>query len=180
MRLWTIGHSNRPIATLLDLLAAHAIEVLADVRTVPRSKRHPQFDGDNLAWELEQSGRIYRHEKGLGGLRKPRADSINTALPDGGFRGYADHMQSESFSRAVAELLQVAESRHVALMCAEASPVNCHRSLLSDALVARGVEVRHILDADRVELHRRSPLARVEPGSGAGRPATVTYPGLLF
>ncbi len=179
MRLWTIGHSNRAMATLLELLAAHAIEVLADVRTVPRSRRNPQFDGDNLAWELEQSGRIYRHEKGLGGLRKPRPDSINTALPDGGFRGYADHMQTEGFARAVADLLKVAEKRRVTLMCAEASPVNCHRSLLCDALVARGVEVRHILES-RVELHRRSPLARVAPGSGPQQPATVTYPGLLF
>jgi uncharacterized protein (DUF488 family) len=170
--IYTIGHSTHPADVFLDLLRAHGVEQLADVRTVPRSKRHPQFERDALDRFLARSGIRYRHFPGLGGLRKPRPDSRNTAWQHAGFRGYADYMQTTQFETAVAELEAFAALGPTAVMCAEAVWWRCHRRLLADALFVRGVEVRHILSLAEPKPHELSDFARPH-GS------TVTYPGLL-
>jgi uncharacterized protein (DUF488 family) len=146
MTLWTIGHSTRSLEALVTLLRAHAIDTVVDVRTVPRSRRHPQFEKTALTERLPQGAIAYAHLPGLGGLRTPRPDSPNTGLRTDGLRGYADYMQTAAFERHLATLLSFAEGARVAMMCAEARPSACHRSLLSDALVARGIRVLHITD----------------------------------
>jgi uncharacterized protein (DUF488 family) len=176
MTVWTIGHSTRALEDLVALLRAHAIDTVVDVRTVPRSRRHPQFEKVALAESLPQAGIAYAHMPGLGGLRKPRKDSPNTGLRTEGFRGYADYMQTEEFARHVAALLQLAGAGHVAAMCAEAAPARCHRSLLSDALVARGARVLHVTGPQEPTVHALTP--------GAHRDGVrLTYPprqGELF
>ena len=153
MTLWTIGHSTRSLDALVALLRAHAINTVVDVRTVPRSRRHPQFEKTALTESLPQSAIAYAHMPGLGGLRTPRPDSPNTGLRTGGFRGYADYMQTAPFEHHLATLLSFAEGARVALMCAEAKPSECHRSLLSDALVAREIRVLHITDVGEPAPH---------------------------
>ncbi len=145
---------------------------LADVRTVPKSRRHPHFAGESLAQTLPASGIAYRHLPGLGGLRKPRADSGNTAWKHESFRGYADHMQGAEFQAALAELVRWAGAAPTAIMCAEAVWWQCHRQLIADALTASGIEVRHIMRAGAAPVHRLTAFARVDHGR-------VTYPGLL-
>jgi uncharacterized protein (DUF488 family) len=169
-RLWTIGHSTRGIDELVAMLRAHGVRHLADVRTVPRSRRHPQFDRDAMPAPLAAAGIAYAHLPGLGGLRKPRPDSTNTAWRNAAFRGYADYMRTPEFERHLAGLLALAAREPVAIMCAEAVPWRCHRSLVADALLARGVEVRHITSATRAEPHALTPFARVDG-------TRVTYPG---
>ena len=169
--IWTIGHSTRSAEDFLVLLDAHGIEQIADIRTVPKSARHPQFNSRELDALLAAHGRVYRHFPALGGLRKPRRDSINTAWRHPSFRGYADHMQTGEFRDAVTALLAFA-SRPTAVMCAEAVWWQCHRRLLADALVARNVTVRHILGAGEAKVHELNEFARVADGS-------VSYPGLL-
>lgn len=171
VEVWTVGHSTRAAAELVELLQAHRIEVLIDVRKIPRSRRNPQFNLDALRAILEESGTVYRHEPGLGGLRRPRKDSINTAWQNPGFRGYADYMQTDEFRRSVDGLIATARRARVALMCAEAVPWRCHRSLIADALAARGATVHHILSPTRAEAHRVTPFALVTGEE-------VTYPGL--
>ena len=165
----TIGHSTRPLDTFVDLLRAHRVDTLVDVRTVPRSRRHPQFNRESLPESLRAAGIGYTHMPGLGGLRHPRCDSINTGWRNAGFRGYADHMQTPEFDENLRALVDRARRERVAIMCAEAVPWRCHRSLIADALTARGIGVGHILSAERAQPHRLTPFARVE-GS------TVTYP----
>jgi uncharacterized protein (DUF488 family) len=167
--LFTIGHSTRPLDTFLRLLRAHRIETLVDVRTVPRSRRHPQFNRESLPESLEATGIAYTHMPRLGGLRHPRPDSINTGWRNAGFRGYADHMQTPAFDEALRELIDRARRDRVTIMCAEAVPWRCHRSLIADALTARGIRVEHILGAERAEPHRLTSFARVDGTS-------VTYP----
>ena len=169
MRLWTIGHSNRPLEEFMAMLRGHGVEVLVDVRTVPRSRYNPQFDRDALPGELAARGIEYRHQPGLGGLRKPRKDSRNTGWRNDSFRGYADYMQTAEFQANLEALLRLASERRVAIMCAEAVPWRCHRSLIADAVTARGSEVRHIMSAEKADAHRVTPFARVEGGK-------VTYP----
>ncbi len=169
--VYTIGHSTRTASDFVALLEGHGVRQLADVRTLPRSRRHPQFEQGALAAALASRGIEYRHFPELGGLRRPRRDSVNTAWRSPGFRGYADHMHSATFEAGLAALLAYAGAAPTAVMCAEAVWWRCHRALLADALVARGVEVRHILSPRAVERHRLSAFARVE----AGR---VSYPGL--
>jgi uncharacterized protein (DUF488 family) len=169
MALWTIGHSKRPLEELIAMLRAHGIEVLADVRSVPRSRYNPQFNRETLPSELAAAGIDYRHMPALGGLRKAHKDSINTGWRNDSFRGYADYMQAPEFEHAVDELLRLAAERRVAVMCAEAVPWRCHRSLLADAVTARGEEVRHIMSAEKADVHRVTSFARVENGK-------VTYP----
>ncbi len=172
IRVWTVGHSNRTIDELIAILGTVPIRRVADVRTLPRSRRNPQFDRDALAWELERAGIDYSHAPELGGLRQPLPDSINRALKQDGFRGYADHMQSAAFREGVERLIAAAAIEATTVLCAEASPQHCHRSLLADSLLVREVDVVHLLDTLRTEPHRLSPLARV-------RDKAVTYPGLL-
>ncbi len=172
LTIFTIGHSTLAADEFLARLRAHGVAQLADVRTVPRSRRHPQFERDALDAALGAEGIGYRHFPDLGGLRHPRPDSINTAWQNPSFRGYADHMQTGAFARALEELVAYAGARPTAVMCAEAVWWRCHRALLADALTARGVAVRHILSAAVQKSHTLTDFARIEYGR-------VTYPGLL-
>jgi uncharacterized protein (DUF488 family) len=171
--IFTVGHSTRPIDAFIDLLQAHEIERLIDVRTIPRSRRHPHFEKDRLSESLKEVGIVYRHLRGLGGLRRPRPDSRNTAWRNAGFRGYADYMQTMEFEDELQRCIDVAAGGRAALMCAEAVPWRCHRSLIADALTARGVDVRHITSAAAAKPHVLTPWARVEG-------TRVSYPALLL
>ena len=171
-RVFTIGHSVRPLEEFLGFLAAHGVTGLADVRTVPRSRRHPHFSREALERSLPAAGVAYRHFPALGGLRKPRRDSINGAWRVEGFRGYADHMATVEFASALDDLLGFARERVVAVMCAEAKWWECHRQLIADALVAGGAEVRHIMSTRDAPAHQLTAFARVREGK-------VTYPALL-
>jgi uncharacterized protein (DUF488 family) len=162
--IWTVGHSTRGPAEFAALLHGHDITRLVDVRTMPRSRRHPHFDRERLAGVLAGLGIGYTHIGELGGLRKPRADSVNGAWRNASFRGYADHMQTPAFAAALSGLVQWAAPERVAIMCAEAVPWRCHRSLLADALTARGWLVLHITAPHRAEAHALTPFARVEDG----------------
>jgi uncharacterized protein (DUF488 family) len=169
--IYTIGHSTRSSDEFVALLARYGIGV-ADVRTVPRSRRHPQFGGEALAKYLAEHAITYRHFPSLGGLRTPRPDSVNTAWQHPGFRGYADHMQTDEFRSGVTELERFAAGCTTTVLCAEAVWWRCHRRLLADALTARGFEVRHIVSAAEPKPHELSEFARINEGG-------VTYPGLL-
>lgn len=170
--IFTIGHSTRTAAEFLDLLRVHGVQQIADVRTVPKSARHPQFNALTLDAFLDSHGVSYRHFPTLGGLRTPRADSINTGWRHPGFRGYADHMQTPAFAQGVDDLLLYAANGRTAVMCAEAVWWRCHRQLLADALLVRAVPVRHILDAKAPKPHQLSEFARTDRGR-------IWYPGLL-
>ena len=161
MVVYTIGHSTRTLAELLDLLGTHGITGVADVRRFPASRRHPHFGREELALALPAAGVAYDWLPELGGRRPARPGSPHTAWRTDAFRGYADHMDSPEFEAGVARLLALAARRPTAVMCAEAVPWRCHRQLVADALVARGVEVRHVLDRAPTRLHRLSSLARV-------------------
>lgn len=148
----------------MELLKQNGVELLVDVRTVPASRRVPQFGKAALERSLHRHGTGYLHMPELGGLRKPTADSINTGWRNVSFRGYADYMCTDAFWEAVAELERLAAERTVAIMCAEAVPWRCHRSLISDALTVDGLEVRHITGRGEPSLHRLTPFARVQSG----------------
>ncbi len=165
----TVGHSDRPLEEFLRLLRAHGVTLVADVRKMPGSRRNPQFGRDTLPRALRRAGIGYVHLPGMGGLRRPRPDSPNTGWENASFRGYADHMLTPEFEASLRELLGHVGEGRVALMCAEAVPWRCHRSLIADALVARGVAVGHILGAGRTRPHALRPWARV-------RGTRVTYP----
>ena len=171
-RIMTIGHSTRPSEEFIGLLRAHAVTGVADVRTVPRSRRHPHFSRELLAASLPAQGIAYEHLPGLGGLRKARRDSRNSGWQHPSFRGYADHMESDEFREALERLLAFAQKFLAAVMCAESKWWQCHRRLIADALVARGIEVRHIMSAREAPPHELTPFAEV-----AG--TTVRYPGLV-
>jgi uncharacterized protein (DUF488 family) len=169
-RILAIGHSTRPLEELVDLLAAAGVRTLADVRTIPRSRANPQFEGPALARGLAAAGIGYAHLPALGGLRHARKGSVeNAAWRNASFRGYADHMQTPEFEEGLCQLRALAREGPVAVMCAEAVPWRCHRSLLADALLARGVLVEHITGRGKTRPHRLTPFARIE-----GR--RVTYP----
>ena len=165
----TVGHSNRPLAEFLDILKAHGVELLVDVRTVPRSRHNPQFNQEALPRALEAEGIRYRHMPGLGGLRHTRKDSLNTGWKNLSFRGYADYMQTAEFARSLEELLALEPACQVVIMCAESVPWRCHRSMIADALTVRGVSVFHLLSAAQSQPHRLTPFARVEG-------IEITYP----
>jgi len=152
------------------LVRAHGVARVADVRKIPRSRRHPHFDAATLPATLADAGVGYVHLAGLGGLRRARRDSVNRGWRNPSFRGYADYMQTAEFSAALAELLELARERPTAIMCAEAYWRRCHRALVADALVARGEPVFHIVSAERAEAHRLPDFARVDG-------VAVTYPG---
>ena len=170
--IWTVGHSTRSGEEFTQILLAHGVQVLVDVRTFPGSRRYPQFNRAALAEQLRSVGIDYRHEPRLGGRRSPRADSHNTAWRNAQFRGYADHMETDEFKNGVRELLEVASNARVAVMCAEAVWWRCHRSLLADYLKAEGHEVVHILDAKKTEEHPFTSAARLVNGR-------LSYRGLL-
>jgi uncharacterized protein (DUF488 family) len=153
------------------MLEAHGVRQLVDVRTIPKSRRNPQFAQDQLAISLEQQGIRYIHLPGLGGLRHARKDSINTGWKNASFRGYADYMQTDAFSASLTKLIELGAMTPTVIMCAEAVPWRCHRSLIADALTARGIQVEHILSAASRKPHTYTPFAKVEG-------ASVTYPAL--
>jgi uncharacterized protein (DUF488 family) len=173
--VYTIGHSTRPADAFVALLRAHGVRHLVDVRTIPRSRHNPQYNSDALSATLRAAGIGYTHMKSLGGLRRPQPDSINAGWRNDSFRGYADYMQTAEFSAAIAELLAIGAAQPTAIMCAEAVPWRCHRSLVADALVARGVEADEIVSESKATPHRLTSFARVEG-------TAVTYPpeGSLF
>jgi uncharacterized protein (DUF488 family) len=169
LTIFTVGHSTRPIGEFIALLRAHGIRLLVDVRTIPRSRHNPQFGQDQLGPALEQAGIHYLHLPELGGLRHARRDSVNTAWRNASFRGYADYMQTPPFADALSQLIALASKRPTVTMCAEAVPWRCHRSLIADALLVRGIDAEEISSPTRTGPHKLTPWARV-----AGE--TITYP----
>jgi uncharacterized protein (DUF488 family) len=165
----TIGHSNRPIEEFIALLKQNDIACVLDIRTVPKSRHNPQFGQDQLPGALRDAGIDYRYLRGLGGLRRPRPDSPNGGWRNTSFRGYADYMQTEEFAQHVGAVMALAENTRCALMCAEAVPWRCHRSLVADALLVRGVVVEDIIGPQKPKPHKLTPFARVEG-------TDITYP----
>jgi uncharacterized protein (DUF488 family) len=169
--VFTIGHSTRSQEAFIELLKAHDVKTLVDVRTVPRSRRNPQFNSDELAASLPRAGIAYVHLAELGGLRRGLgAASPNTGWRNASFRGYADYMQTAEFRHGLERLCELKNAGAMALMCAEAVPWRCHRSLIADALLVRGVASEDIQGLDRTIPHKLTPFAHLE-----GR--TITYPG---
>jgi uncharacterized protein (DUF488 family) len=175
--IWTIGHSTLPLPDFLALLQSHHLRTLADVRTVPRSRHNPHFAQDALAPALEQAGIRYIHLPELGGLRKPRPDSRNTAWRNDSFRGYADYMETPAFAAGLDHLITIAAESPTAIMCAEALWWRCHRSLIADALKARGHTVLHIASSGAVEEHRYTTPATVTDGRLSYAPSDSLFPG---
>lgn len=165
----TIGHSTRPLAAFIALLATHSVIRLIDVRTVPRSRHNPQFDRDTLPAALETAGIDYAHVPGLGGFRRTGPVSANLGWRNASFRGYADYMQTPEFADNLAGLIGEAKREQIALMCAEAVPWRCHRSLIADALVVHGLRVKEIIDRTRCQNHVLTPFAKVNG-------MIITYP----
>lgn len=177
--VFTLGHSTHSLEHFLALLTEHGVEVLADVRRFPGSRRFPHFRRETLAAALAAVGIAYRHLPGLGGRRTPRSGSPHSHWRNAGFRAYADHMETAEFEQALGELLELASHRRTAMMCAEALPWRCHRQLVADTLVARGRRVVHILGPGRGQDHLLNPSARVLPDGqliydgGTGRQAEL-------
>jgi uncharacterized protein (DUF488 family) len=165
----TVGHSTRSIGEFIELLRAHGVQRVADVRTVPKSRRNPQFGQDVLPGALAGAGIGYTHMPKLGGLRRARPDSPNMGWRNASFRGYADHMQTPQFAEALQEVIALMSKERIALMCAEAVPWRCHRSLIADALLVRGIAAEDISSATRRTPHKLTPFARV-------RDTEITYP----
>jgi uncharacterized protein (DUF488 family) len=166
---FTIGHSTHPIDQFVELLSANGVKQLIDIRTIPKSRRNPQFNSDALALSLPRAHIRYVHLKELGGLRHPRKDSINLGWRNHSFRGYADYMQTEEFQTALARAIDLAKQGPTALMCAESVPWRCHRSLVADALSIRGIRVVEIVGPAKPKEHILTPFARV-------RGTQITYP----
>jgi len=169
-QIYSIGHSTRSGTEFIDILQAHQIAILADIRTIPGSRRNPQFNRAELSEALQRAGIQYTHLPRLGGLRKSiGARSPNQAWRNASFRGYADYMQTDEFEEGLGELLKLASRGRLAMMCAEAVPWRCHRSLVSDALLARGISVQHITGRGQASPHEMTSFASVRAGK-------VTYP----
>jgi uncharacterized protein (DUF488 family) len=176
MIVLTIGHSTRAITAFIRLLEAHGVQRVIDVRTIPRSAHNPQFNRDTLSRTLRRARIHYRHMPGLGGLRHARKDSTNTGWRNLSFRGYADYMQTTAFRRSLERCIKLARDEQVALMCAEAVPWRCHRSLIADALVARRIDVREIVSGVQARPHSLTPWAQVK-GTQVTYPAAATETG---
>jgi uncharacterized protein (DUF488 family) len=167
--IFTVGHSNHSIAEFLALLKSHGVKRLVDVRTIPRSRHNPQFNREALAASVRRAHIAYTHLPKLGGLRRARVDSVNAGWQNSSFRGFADYMQTPEFAAALARLEKLAKNKLCAILCAEAVPWRCHRSLIADALTVRGHVVEHIMTPARRNLHKLTPFARV-------RGKRITYP----
>jgi uncharacterized protein (DUF488 family) len=165
----TIGHSTRTLEEFIDLLKAHGATCVVDVRTVPRSRYNPQFNKTSLPRSLKKVGLGYVHMPGLGGLRHAKRDSPNVGWRNASFRGYADYMQTPEFAQSLEELICLANQGRITLMCAEAVPWRCHRSLIADALLVRGIRTEDIMSATRRQVHTLTPFAKV-------RGTAITYP----
>lgn len=159
--VFTIGHSTHKLSEFIGILEAYKINEIVDVRTIPRSRANPQFNEKRLAAGLKRHHIRYKHMKGLGGLRHPSKDSVNTYWYNASFRGFADYMQTKEFRDNINVLTKMAKSKCIALMCAEAVPWRCHRSLIADALTVRGVKVEHIFSATNARPHELTKSARV-------------------
>jgi uncharacterized protein (DUF488 family) len=162
--IFTVGHSTRAAEEFVEMLTAHGVKLLADVRTVPRSRHNPQFNREVFPETLKFAGIEYIHLPELGGLRKPRKDSTNMGWRNLSFRGYADYIETPAFEAGLDRLMQSAAGRRAAVMCAEAVPWRCHRSLIGDALEARGIEVFEIASATRAQPHKMTPFALIKDG----------------
>jgi uncharacterized protein (DUF488 family) len=165
----TIGHSTRPVVGFIHLLKAHDVRRLVDVRSVPRSRHNPQFNREPLAVSLHSARLHYRYMPGLGGFRHAQKDSLNTGWHNSSFRGFADYMQTSEFRDNLDKLIELAKQERIAVMCAEGVPWRCHRSLIADALLAQGIEVREITSAVRSQIHTLTPWGQVNG-------IQVTYP----
>ncbi len=159
--VFTIGHSTKALEEFISLLQANSITMVVDIRTIPRSRHNPQFNNETLPGSLHAAGIGYKHMPGLGGLRHARKDSPNTGWHNLSFRGFADYMQTEEFEKNLEELNHLAQSETIALMCAEAVPWKCHRSLIADAFLVRGISVEHIMSPNRRTPHSLTPFAQV-------------------
>ncbi|QAY58555.1 DUF488 domain-containing protein [Microbacterium protaetiae] len=167
--VWTIGHSTRTLDEVVALLRDHLVRGVVDVRTVPRSRHTPHFNEDTLGPALAERGIPYRHLAALGGLRHSRKDSVNTGWRNASFRGYADYMQTPEFAAGIEELLEIARERPTAIMCAEAVPWRCHRSMIGDALIVRGIRVLDIIGSGAAREETLTSFAHIEG-------LTITYP----
>jgi uncharacterized protein (DUF488 family) len=162
----TVGHSTHPIEKFIGMLAGNGVELLVDVRTMPRSRHNPQFNRETLPASLQPAGIAYVHMQGLGGLRHARPDSVNTGWRNLSFRGFADYMQTPEFAAALQHLIEQSSARRAAIMCSEALPWRCHRSLIADALTVRGIPVEHIMNASSRKPHSLTPFAHIEHADG--------------
>ncbi len=169
LTIFTIGHSTHSIEEFVEILKEHNIKLIIDVRTIPRSRHNPQYNSDELPAALQEHDIGYEHMSGLGGLRHAKKDSINMAWENASFRGFADYMQTEEFERGLDQLIELARTNPTAIMCAEAVPWRCHRSLIGDALIARKVKVIDIMSKTSTKVHMMTPWAEVKDG-------LVTYP----
>src|SRR6185503_15219366 len=169
-RVLTLGHATRTLGEFIGLLQAHGVTCVADVRTIPGSRHNPQFNKASLPRSLKKAGLGYIHMPELGGLRYAKRDSINMGWRNASFRGYADYMQTPDFQKALEELIQLSSRDRIALMCAEAVPWRCHRSLIADALFVRGIRTEDIMSPTHCQVHTLTPFAKV-------RGTTITYPG---
>ncbi len=173
--VYAIGHSTRKIQEFIEILRAHDVDNLVDIRTIPKSRHNPQFNGSDLALSLCSTGIGYIHLKELGGLRRPAKDSKNTGWRNASFRGFADYMQTEGFEAGLEKLGRLAKEKRIAMMCAEGSPFRCHRSLVADALTVRGGKVIHIASRGEGRPHRLTPFARVK-GTALSYPTGAAEP----
>ena len=172
LSLWTIGHSTLSIEEFIDRLKSFEIEVLVDVRSFPGSRRYPHFNQENLSAALAEVQIGYQHLRELGGRRRARSDSLNLAWRNESFRGYADYMETAEFREGIERLLTIAGKQRVAIMCSEAVWWRCHRSMISDYLKVKGIDVRHIMGSGKSEPHPFTSAARVVNGE-------LSYRGLL-
>lgn len=170
--IMTVGHSTRTLEEFIRLLLAHAVTIVVDVRTIPRSRHNPQFNKDSLPQALREAGVEYVHMSRLGGLRRAERDSINVGWRNASFRGFADYMQTEEFEAGLAELIELSDDKRPAIMCSEAVPWRCHRSLIGDALIVRGIRTEDVMSLTRRQVHMLTPFAKV-----CG--TTVTYPAAI-
>lgn len=171
--VYTIGHSTRPLDEFIALLRAYAVTRVVDVRTIPRSRHNPQFNQESLPALLGKAGLGYVHMPGLGGLRHSRSGSLNGGWRNVSFRGYADYMQTPEFAKNLQKLIELAEQDRVAIMCAEAVPWRCHRSLIGDALIVRGIRTEDIMSLTRTQVHALTSFAKVQG-------TKITYPAQVF
>jgi uncharacterized protein (DUF488 family) len=169
LTMLTVGHSTRTLEVFIGLIQAHGATLVVDVRTVPRSRHNPQFNKASLPGSLKEAGIGYVHIPGLGGLRHARRDSINLGWRNASFRGFADYMQTPEFEQSLDELVRLSNQERIVLMCAEAVPWRCHRSLIADALLARGIQAWDIIDEGNCRMHALTPWAII-------RGSKIIYP----
>lgn len=172
LRIFAIGHSTRSMEDFLKILKHYNITELIDIRTIPKSRHNPQFNGPTLARALRNHHIGYRHQKNLGGLRHTHADSINIAWRNLSFRGFADYMQTQEFKDGIQKLIKTAHEKTIVIMCSEAVPWRCHRSLIGDALLVRGIDVEDIYSITSIKPHTLTPWAVVQG-------TTITYPAIM-